>query len=80
MLGDMLLELGQPAQALKEFEASAQKEPNRFRGLYGAARAAELSGDRTKAKTYYTKLIAITDKADGARPELRQARTYLAQR
>jgi hypothetical protein len=80
MLGELLLELGQPAHALKEFEASVAKEPNRFRGLYGAARAAELSGDRTKAKTYYTKLVAIADKADGARPELRQARTYLAQR
>lgn len=80
MLGDLLLELGQPAQALKEFEASMQKEPNRFRGLYGAARAAELSRDRTKAKTYYTKLSAIADKADGARPELQQARTYSAQR
>ena len=80
MLGDLLLELGQAAQALKEFEASVVKEPNRFRGVYGAARAAEQSGDRTKATTYYKKLIAITDKADSARPELRQARTYLAQR
>jgi hypothetical protein len=80
MLGELLLELGQPAPALKEFEASVRKEPNRFRGLYGAARAAELAGDRSNAKTYYAKLVAITDKADGERPELRQARTYLAQR
>jgi hypothetical protein len=45
LLAEMLLEMNQPAQALKEFEASHLKEPNRFRGLYGAARAAELSGD-----------------------------------
>lgn len=80
LLGDLLLELGQPAQALKEFEASVEKEPNRFGSLYGAARAAELYGNRTKAKTYYAKLIAIAEKADGARPELERARTYLAQR
>ncbi len=80
MLGDLLLEVGQPAQALKEFEASTEKEPNRFRGTYGAARAAELSGDHTKARTYYTKLMAIADKADGTRPELRQAKTYLARK
>jgi hypothetical protein len=80
MLGELLLEVGQPAQALKEFEASTEKEPNRFRATYGAARAAELSGDHTKARTYYTKLMAIADKADGTRPELRQAKTYLARK
>ena len=80
MLGDLLLELGQAAQALKEFEASGEKEPNRFRGLYGAARAAELSGDRVKAQTYYQRLLAIAEKADGTRPELRQARTYMVQK
>ena len=77
MLGDLLLDLGRPAQALKEFEASAEKEQNRFRGLYGEARAAELSGNPTKARAYYTKLVSITDKADGTRPELRQAKAYL---
>ena len=50
LLGEMLLELKQPALALKEFEASHKVEPNRFRGLYGAARAAELSGDHKKAR------------------------------
>ena len=80
MLGDLLLEVEQPALALKEYVASGEKEPNRFRGLYGAARAAELSGDRAKAAGYYTKLIALAEKTDGNRPELRRARTYLAQR
>ena len=56
LLGDMLLELQLPAQALKEFEASAQREPNRLRGYYGAARAAEMANDRHKATAYYTKL------------------------
>ena len=43
LLGEMLLELKQPAAALKEFQATLKKEPNRFRAVYGAARSAELS-------------------------------------
>jgi tetratricopeptide (TPR) repeat protein len=80
LLGEMLLEAKQPAEALKAFEASAQREPNRYRGVYGAAQAAAASGDRNKAKMYYAKFIALTDKADRARPELQLAKAYLAQR
>ena len=80
MLGELLLELGQPAQALTAFETSAKHEPNRFRGTYGAAQAAALSGDRDKARTYYAKLVALAEKDDGARLELQQAKAYLAQR
>jgi hypothetical protein len=79
LLGDMLLELGQPALALKEYEASQQREPNRFRGWYGAASAAAKSGDRAKAKSYYTKLAALAQHGD-TRPELQQARQFLAAR
>jgi hypothetical protein len=78
LLGEMLLELNQPAQALVEFEASATREPNRFNGIFGAARAAELSGDRSKAKALYAKLVAMCDRADADRPELRQAKAALA--
>jgi hypothetical protein len=38
LLGDMLMELKRSAEALKEYEASHQREPNRYRGLYGAGR------------------------------------------
>jgi hypothetical protein len=79
LLGDMLLELGQPALALKEYEASQQREPNRFRGWYGAAAAAAKSGDAAKAKLYYAKLAALAERGD-TRPELQQARRYLAAR
>ncbi|HWT78231.1 MAG TPA: hypothetical protein VN648_05440, partial [Candidatus Methylomirabilis sp.] len=78
LLGEMLLELGDPRQALKEFETSHQVEPNRFKGLYGAARAAELSGDREKARTYYASLLALCEQADTERPELKEARVFLA--
>ena len=78
LLGDMLLELGRPAEALKEYETSLQTSPNRFGGLYGAARAAELANDRKKAREFYLKLTAICDKADGDRPELVHAKKFLA--
>ena len=79
LLGDMLLEVKQPAAALKEFEASQQREPNRFRNYLGAARAAEMSGDRAKAAGYYRKLVDLAKDADTARPELATAK-QLAQR
>jgi hypothetical protein len=79
LLGDMLLELKQPAAALREFEASQQREPNRFRNYYGSARAAEMAGDHALAATYWRKLLDLARDADTARPELTSART-LAQR
>ncbi len=78
LLGDMLLEAGQPARALKEYEASQLREPNRFRGYYGAARAAEASGDRAKAAASYQKLLVLAKAADGDRPELAYTQTFLS--
>ena len=76
LLGDMLLEAGKPADALVAFEATMKKEPGRFRGAYGAARAAEAAGDRAKARQYYSTLLDIAKTADGARPELERARAF----
>jgi tetratricopeptide (TPR) repeat protein len=80
LLGEMLLEANQPAQALKEFETSMRVEPSRFRGLYGAAKAAQLSGDQKKAGTYYTKLLALSKEADTEREELREAKAFLGKK
>jgi hypothetical protein len=77
MLAELLLELKQPAQALVEFEASRRSDPNRFHGLAGAARAAELAGDRERARRYYSELLALAKTADSERPELKQAKAYL---
>ena len=77
LLGEMLLELKQPAQALKEFEASAMREPNRFRGYCGAALAATQTGDSAKARAYYAELARLAAKGD-PRPELQQAKLYLS--
>ncbi len=80
LLGEMLLEQKQPALALKEFEASQVREPNRFRNFYGSALAAEGAGDRTKAAMYYDKLLRLASKSDGTRPELARAKMALASR
>jgi len=77
LLGDMLLELKQPAEALKAYEASQVREPNRFRGLYGAGQAAAQAGQRDKARTYFARLIELAGSGDG-RPEVETARQYLA--
>jgi predicted Zn-dependent protease len=79
LLGEMLLEVGQPVEALQALESSAQREPNRLRGLYDSARAATLSGDRDKAKIYYARLAALAENHHTARPEVQQAMAYLAQ-
>ena len=80
LLGDLLLALHQPAQALKEYQASLQAARNRYRSYYGAAKAAEQAGDRATARSYYEKLVALCAHAEVDRPELAEARTYLARK
>jgi tetratricopeptide (TPR) repeat protein len=75
-LGDLLLTLKRPKEAQREFEAALKIYPGRFRGLYGAAQAAEQIGEKEKADHYYAKLIEQTAKADGSRSELAQLREY----
>jgi hypothetical protein len=53
LLGDMLLESGRPAEALAEYEASQIRDPNRFRGYWGAGQAAEQAGNKDKAQQQY---------------------------
>jgi hypothetical protein len=81
LLGEMLLEMKQPGQARVEFEATLAKEPNRFRAVYGAAKAAEVSGDRASARRYSEQLLKICDRADTpGRPELAEARKAAGRR
>src|SRR6266704_2626903 len=77
-LGDLLLKLDRPKEAQREFEAALKIYPGRFRGLYGAAQAAEQIGEKEKAHHYYAKLTEQTAKADGSRSELAQLREYRA--
>ncbi len=61
MLGDLLLEVNQPEKALKAFERTLQDSPNRLNSLSGAARAAQLSGDRAKAGSYYRHVAQLLE-------------------
>ena len=78
LLGDMLLEANQPAQALIEYERSLNSAPNQFRGLAGAAAAAERAGNSAKAKLYREKLVQLAA-ADSDRPELLAAKRLLTE-
>jgi tetratricopeptide (TPR) repeat protein len=72
MLADMLLEMKRPQEALVEYEKSLHADPNRFNGLYGAARAAELSNHPEKAAEYKAQLLKNRTGPDVDRPELAQ--------
>ena len=77
LLGDMLLHSGLPAEALAEYERSQLRDPNRLRSLHGAALAAAQAGNRDKARYFYTRVLQLAG-GSSSRPELRQARDYLA--
>jgi tetratricopeptide (TPR) repeat protein len=78
MLGDMLSEMGQPEQALTEYEAELKVNPNRFDSLYGAGRAAEILKLSDKANGYFNQLVKICAGTNSSRPELTYARGVLS--
>ena len=79
LLGEMLLQMNKPAEALEQFEATLRKEPRRFRSLYGAAHTARLSGRSDLSARYFGELLAVCPHADKpGRPEIREARDTLA--
>jgi tetratricopeptide (TPR) repeat protein len=80
LLGDMLRDNGDAAGALTEYEAAMKAAPRRLRGLYGAAKAAQATGDTAKATTYFRSLVQLAKNADGERPELTEARQFFAGR
>lgn len=80
LLGEMLLQLNRPEAALAEFERSLKRDPNRFRGIYGAARAAEAAGKPELAREYHARLQALATGRDTERPELVHSQAFLARR
>ncbi len=64
LLGEMLLAAHEPAQALAAFEATLRHDPNRFRALAGAAKAASAAGDRAATAKYYAELLKLGAHAD----------------
>jgi hypothetical protein len=77
LYGDMLLERGMNKEALAAYQATMTKEPNRFNGFVGAAKAAVALGDKATAKADYEKLLAMAD-GSSDRPTLAAARAYVA--
>ena len=74
LLGEMLLQMNEPGKALEQFEATLRKEPRRFRSLYGAAHAAQLSGSGDVSQRYFRELLSVSAHSDkAARPELQEA-------
>ena len=59
LLGDMLMELSKPNEALIAYEEDLRKHPNRFNALYGAGLAADRSGNSSKAISYFQQLLSI---------------------
>jgi hypothetical protein len=79
LLGEMLLETNEPTKALVQFEATLKKEPRRFRSLYGAAHAAQLSGSSELSQKYFGELLAVCAHSDKpGRSEIKEARKALA--
>ena len=80
LLADLLLERGDARAALAEYQVSFRQTPNRFRALYGAARAADAIGDRGNATEFFSKLLDLSKRGDGVRPETKRAQEYLGTR
>src|SRR5437762_3933367 len=68
LLGDLLLELGRPAEAAQAYAASLAQQRGRARSLFGAARVAELAGDAVTARARYQDYLTQLQKGDGTRP------------
>jgi len=77
LLGDLLLKLNKPGEALEAYVANLKKHPNRFNSLYGAGLAVERSNDAEKAKLWYLQLTTIAYTTNSNRPELEKARLFL---
>lgn len=78
LYGFMLIDRGMPKEALAAFEATKAKEPNRFQGYAGAAKAADTLGDKAAARHNYQQLVVLTANADTERTEIAAAKKYLA--
>ena len=80
LLGDMLLELDRPEEALVAYELNLEGHPNRFNGLYGAAIAAKESGNEEKADLYFDQLLHLAENSNSDRPELKEAKEFVSRK
>ena len=80
LLGDLLLKINKPSEALTAYEKNLKRSPNRFNGLYGAASAAELSGNQEKATKYFEQLLKLVENSNSSRPELVKAKAFITRK
>ena len=78
LYGFMLLDRGMAREALTAFEGTMAKEPNRFNAYVGAAKAAQMLGDKAKAKAEYQELVTLTAGTEAERPALADARAFVS--
>src|SRR6185369_5434332 len=78
LLGELLLETGKTRDALVEFDKALKESPKRFNSLYGAGRAAAALDEKALAKDYFKQLVATCERSDAQRPELLEARAWIA--
>lgn len=79
LLGDLLLSMNRPSQALVAYELNLKRNPNRFNGIYGAAVAAKEVGDEEKARMHFESLLKLTESAISNRPEIEEAKAFVGQ-
>ena len=80
LLGELLVEVGRYDEAVGAFAVQLSSSPNRFNGLYGAAHAAELAGDRAGAMRYYRQLLTTAATADAGNDRIAHAIAFLGEK
>ena len=78
LLADLYLALNKPKQALESYEQNLKGHPYRFNGIYGAAKAAEKLNDIRLAVYYFDQLVKLSADTNSSRPEISEAKEFLA--
>ena len=78
LLADLYLALNKPRLALESYEQNLKGHPYRFNGIYGAAKAAEKLNDIKLAVYYFDQLVKLSKDTDSSRPEISEAKEFLA--
>ncbi len=77
LLGDMLLAMNKPKEALEAYELDLETHPNRFNGIYGAAMASHRAGEQDKTKLYFERLLTLATSSNSDRSEIKEAQEFI---
>ena len=77
LLGDMLMAMQKPVEALEAYKMDLKEHPNRFNGIYGAAIAANQVGDKAEAKIYFENLLKLVESVNSDRTEIKEAKSFM---